>query len=92
MATETTDKLTFVTTVRDPVNGSFYVQGKTYEIPRAWAKNLIHQGVAVPENSDAAKAAKNGKSLSELAQDHRGDDNPTGQSKAPKATAKNTSK
>ena len=92
MATnESTESLTFVTTVRDPVNGTFYVQGKTYDIPTAWAKNLLHQGVAVPQGSEAGKAAEEGKSLSELAEDHRGDDSPTG-GKTGKAAAKTTSK
>lgn len=92
MATnESTEDLTFVTTVRDPVNGSFYVQGKTYAIPTAWAKNLLHQGVAVPKDSDAGKAAEEGKSLSELAEDHRGDDSPA-PGKTGKTATKTTSK
>lgn len=93
MATnESTESLTFVTTVRDPVNGSFYVQGKTYDIPTAWAKNLLHQGVAVPKDSDAGKAAEEGKSLSELAEDHKGDESPAPAGKSGKAASKTTSK
>ena len=90
MATnDSTEALTFVTTGRDPVNGSFYVQGKTYDIPTAWAKNLLHQGVAVQKGTAAAKAAEDGKSLSELAEDHRGDKTAA---PAGKAASKTTSK
>ena len=93
--TNSTERLTFVTTVRDPVNGSFYVQGKSYDIPTAWAKNLLHQGVAVPEGSAAGKAAEDGKSLSELVKDHKGDETAgvAGKAgKAGKAASNNTSK
>lgn len=54
---ENTSKVKFLTTYRDRSEGKTYEQGKTYEVPSAWASGLTYDGVAVLDEDTDSKSA-----------------------------------